>query len=359
MVKVDNSVQRRIFTEAKTQDIVSLKVKIEQAIENVEASGTYNYDEVLGKFENEKGSNQLSVFKFKKAITSEINILLRTRQLSEPFKQELRELKNSLYLILVGDILQIRLFIKTLHQNKSLLIHRHCEKNHPKSANYKKFQKRFEDLYVKELSGNSLKKSFFEMFEDINVCPYCNRNFINPIYKKTKVGCDNETQSPDIEHFFPKSMYPFLSLSISNLLPSCSFCNKIKSNVDTYEDCKSPYEIDNTKDFLFEFNQDSQDINKRNIIVKTMLKNAEILHLDNFYSEVHSRYINDIYLDVFSHPEKYLDDISKTLGVDESEHKKWYKSFFRNYVDEADFNKHPLSKLTKDLFNHLNSVKKT
>lgn len=357
MVKVDNSVQRRIFTEAKTQDIVSLKVKIEQAIENVEASGTYNYDEVLGKFENEKGSNQLSVFKFKKAITSEINILLRTRQLSEPFKQELRELKNSLYLILVGDILQIRLFIKTLHQNKSLLIHRHCEKNHPKSANYKKFQKRFEDLYVKELSGNSLKKSFFEMFEDINVCPYCNRNFINPIYKKTKVGCDNEIQSPDIEHFFPKSMYPFLSLSISNLLPSCSFCNKIKSNVDTYEDCRSPYEIDNKQDFIFAFPQDLQNINKRKITLNTKFKNSEILHLENFYSEVHSQYINEVYFDVFSHPKQYLDELSIILRKDESEQKKWYKKFFRNYADEADFNKYPLSKLTKDLYDHLKSNK--
>lgn len=356
MVKVDNSAKRRIFTESKTQDAVSLKVKIEQAIENLEVNGTYNYDEVLGKFENEKDSNQLSVFKFKNAIESKIDELLQPQQkLSEPFKQELRELKKSLYLILTGNISQIRLFIETLRQNKSLLIHFYCDEvNHPKSNDYKKFQEAFENLYKKELSNNSIKKSFFEMFKDINVYPYCNRNFINPIYKKTKVGCDNETQSPDIEHFFPKSMYPFLSLSISNLLPSCSFCNKIKSNVDTFNNCKSPYEIDNKIDFLFEFNQDAQDINKRNVTVKTMLKNAEILHLENLYNEVHLHYINDIYFDVFSHPEKYLNDLSSILKGDKSEQRKWYKSFFRNYADEADFNKHPLSKLTKDLFNHLN-----
>ncbi|AFL67361.1 hypothetical protein [Sulfurospirillum barnesii] len=361
MIKVDNSAKRRIFTESKTQKVLSLKAQIEKKIETLEANRTYNYDKALCKFEKELNSKNLSVFKFKNAIELKIDELLQPQQqLSESFKRELQKLKKSLYLILVGDISQIRFFIKQLRDNGSLLIHLYCdETNHPKSNDYKKFQEIFEDLYKKELSNHSIKKSFFEMFEDINVCPYCNRNFINPIYKKTKIGCDNETQSPDIEHFFPKSMYPFLSLSISNLLPSCSFCNKIKSNVDTFNNCKSPYEIDNKIDFLFEFNQDAQDINKRNVTVKTKLNNSEILHLENLYNEVHLHYINDIYFDVFSHPEKYLNELSSTLKADESEQRKWYKSFFRNYADEADFNKHPLSKLTKDLFNHLNSVKQT
>ncbi len=74
----------------------------------------------------------------------------------------------------------------------------------------------------------------------MNVCSYCNRNFINPIYKEEKVGQDNSKQAPDIEHFFPKSIYPLFSLSISNLLPSCTFCNKVKSDVDTLDNTISP-----------------------------------------------------------------------------------------------------------------------
>lgn len=51
------------------------------------------------------------------------------------------------------------------------------------------------------------------------VCPYCNRNYITPLYsKKGKVRAD-------LDHFFPKHKYPYLSLSLFNLVPSCRFCN--------------------------------------------------------------------------------------------------------------------------------------
>ena len=39
---------------------------------------------------------------------------------------------------------------------------------------------------------------------------------------------------PQIEHFFPKSVYPFFSCSIYNMIPGCSICNSKKSSVDTY-----------------------------------------------------------------------------------------------------------------------------
>jgi len=91
-------------------------------------------------------------------------------------------------------------------------------------------------------------------------------------------------------------MYPFLSLSISNLLPSCSFCNKIKSNVDTLENCISPYE--DKQDFKFKFTLDSSNISRHKIKLITKSDNSKILHLENLYAEVHEDYINNIYLDV-------------------------------------------------------------
>lgn len=47
----------------------------------------------------------------------------------------------------------------------------------------------------------------------------------------------NETGYIEIEHFYPKSIYPDQTFEWSNLLPSCKRCNLIKTKLDTL---KSP-----------------------------------------------------------------------------------------------------------------------
>ena len=82
--------------------------------------------------------------------------------------------------------------------------------------------------------------SFFERL-GVNVCPYCNRQYIFTITKNKRVKSTTSSLSsknrlirPQVEHFFPKSKYPYLSCSIYNLVPGCSICNSKKSTVDTF-----------------------------------------------------------------------------------------------------------------------------
>jgi hypothetical protein len=66
---------------------------------------------------------------------------------------------------------------------------------------------------------------------DVSVCPYCNEDPLH--YKKGIKG--EKDYRPAFDHFYPKSKFPFLSLSIYNLVPSCEFCNKDGKGVeDTY-----------------------------------------------------------------------------------------------------------------------------
>lgn len=53
----------------------------------------------------------------------------------------------------------------------------------------------------------------------LKVCPYCNRNYITPLYTE-----DGKMRA-DLDHFFAKSRYPYFSISLFNLVPSCKFCN--------------------------------------------------------------------------------------------------------------------------------------
>ncbi len=333
MISVDNSAEKRVFHLKKyenEQEFKKIKIEILNIIRKKD------YKKLIG-LERNKYSNQFSVFIFYKAIKKSINLIKNLT-----IKRRLQQI--DWFKVLVGDILEIRELIK---KEKKILV----KSNIPDFSNYKDI---FEKLYKEQLSGKEeLNKQFFNLFEDMNVCPYCNRNFVNPIYKENSVGADNKNQSPDIEHFFPKSIYPFLSLSISNLLPSCAFCNKIKHDIDTYKhNCLSPYEIKNS-DFRFDFTLKSERVKEVRLISKNKnCKNSDILHLESLYNEVHSKYINDIFDDVLKYPRIYKDSLKKEFKLTESD----YKELFRNYHDEKDFNKQPLSKMTKDLYNQIKNL---
>lgn len=325
MIKVDNSAEKRIFYLKKYKDEPEFE-KLKTDIVNIIKKKEYKR---LITLESKKYSNQFSVFIFYKAIKKSINQIGNLT-----IRRKLQQL--DLFKVLVGDILEIRELIKN---NNKILVN-------SKLHNFSNYKDIFEKLYKNQLSEkDEFKKDFFNLFEDINVCPYCNRNFINPIYKNSSLGGDNKKQSPDIEHFFPKSLYPFLSLSISNLLPSCAFCNKIKSDVDTYKhNCLSPYEV-KEDDFIFDFELEDSNVKTVTLISKNDNKNSDILHLEVLYNEVHRNYINEIFDDILKYPNTYKNTLTEKFDILEGD----YKNIFRNHYNEKDFNKQPLSKMTKDL----------
>lgn len=61
----------------------------------------------------------------------------------------------------------------------------------------------------------------------LRTCVYCN---FQPAITIEKNGREL-TAKFELDHFFPKSVYPHLSTAFFNLLPSCSNCNRPKGNV--------------------------------------------------------------------------------------------------------------------------------
>lgn len=69
----------------------------------------------------------------------------------------------------------------------------------------------------------------------IDVCLYCNDEGIQ------SRGEDDEYRT-DLDHFYPKAKFPFLSISLYNLVPAGGFCNqKFKKDADML-DCAHPFE---------------------------------------------------------------------------------------------------------------------
>ena len=86
----------------------------------------------------------------------------------------------------------------------------------------------------------NVKEILSSVYNDLNigVCPYCNRNYTSIIeiepneeqIKKMKYLGQKPDKPikyvlPSFDHYFPKTEYPYLSLSLWNLIPTCEYCN--------------------------------------------------------------------------------------------------------------------------------------
>lgn len=63
----------------------------------------------------------------------------------------------------------------------------------------------------------------FTRLLNVEVCPYCNRQYIFTI--------NDGNGRPQIDHYYPQSDYPYLSCSIYNFIPSCPQCNLQKGDI--------------------------------------------------------------------------------------------------------------------------------
>ena len=75
-----------------------------------------------------------------------------------------------------------------------------------------------------------LDKDEFVKNLGIRICPYCGRAYVYRVEKKGKDGV--VAVKPQLDHFLPKSDYPFLGVNFFNLIPCCTQCNLVPCKVD-------------------------------------------------------------------------------------------------------------------------------
>ena len=58
----------------------------------------------------------------------------------------------------------------------------------------------------------------------VRYCPYCNAESVYAV--KFEEGDAVGAVRSDLDHFYPKGKYPYLALSLQNLIPACTRCNR-------------------------------------------------------------------------------------------------------------------------------------
>ena len=205
-----------------------------------------------------------------------------------------------------------------------------------------------------------------QFFRDLNIrtCPYCNRHYTFTLDDGTvKV-------SPEYDHFYDKSSYPILAVSFYNLVPSCHTCNHVKRNnkakINPYfSGFKRKFELQNENGERMPIDEiinqekvgrigfgklgDSEEEIER---FEEEQCNIDTFGLQGLY-EMHDDYISEI--------------IEKTIGYNSIVNQALVDAFqdqayspqqvvefvWDRYLNEAQFEKRPLSKLTRDVLEQI------
>lgn len=193
----------------------------------------------------------------------------------------------------------------------------------------------------------------------IDVCPYCNRNYITSYNKKRTTS--------DADHYYPKKKYPILQMNLYNLVPSCNVCNsKTKGDKDLKH--LYPYlDSNNSLKFLIKEDKLSQlyafNVNDINIEIKPInnverAKNSiEVFKLDKIY-EIHENVIFDLIQKIKNYENFDEDYYTKLLGEDIAIDIFRNELIYNNWFDflNKDPLVEPLSKLKNDIFEQIKGI---
>ncbi|WP_054721085.1 hypothetical protein [Marinifilum fragile] len=239
----------------------------------------------------------------------------------------------------------------------------------------------------------------------VNACPYCNRIFINPTKRLNRRKLtplrekfDNQTYEwikghnpnlkPDIDHFYSKEKYPYLAISLYNLIPCCTICNsRLKHKRDwtilhPYSDSLDKHyrftvDFENKEDIIMKEGVRKKDIeqyfgtallNNKTEVFKINLvpKNGsetkeafltkELFFIEELYQN-HKDYVLEILKKAQLYNEDYMDSLHECFPDIFSSQEDFLQAYLANYINEDDINKRPLSKLTIDIAKEFGIIK--
>ena len=223
------------------------------------------------------------------------------------------------------------------------------------SGKYDKENKKLFDTYIgfytKFFTKNDKQiklKNNISLMKDlgVTVCPYCNRNYINS--RHDKLGCE-------FDHYYSKDKFPFFALTLSNLVPSCSTCNRIKQAND-YEFC--PFDLERREKVKFIVSPPSQN-SKIGIYFDGISQKDNLLQLESAY-EIHKIDVDEMFMKEEKYCKEYRDYLISLLGDKGNIGNEFSEEFFDSMIfgeiandSFDDYLNHSLSKLKKDTYDYI------
>lgn len=201
------------------------------------------------------------------------------------------------------------------------------------------------------------KNMLILLAEKLNVksCPYCNMHYT--LFAEDGKYYKDKLSKFQFDHFFDKADYPFLSMSLYNLIPSCGVCNQCKST--GYLSLKfHPYAYSIADQFHFEvadpltlFYGGKMDRIELNVVPDDASDIELKEYNDMFHIHTLYRRHGDIAQEVFdkTYEEPYYLDTSSFQFLSGAASDYMNRLAYGTYMDEFEIEKRPMSKYIQDL----------
>jgi hypothetical protein len=220
----------------------------------------------------------------------------------------------------------------------------------------------FENLYndFTKVKGYALLKKM-----NIRTCPYCNRQYTFTINSANMKQAGVKIR-PEFDHFYSKSEFPILALSFYNLVPSCPICNHVKNgkeitihpyvqgfNCKFKVEDKSKLVVDKSNILLLKTSQFRITFNHYSLEEKT---NIEAFGLRELYNQ-HKDYVKEIMDKTQAYDSHARESLINSFQGAGHTPEQVYNFIWGGYLNDAEYEKRPLSKLTKDILDQLEIIK--
>ena len=221
-------------------------------------------------------------------------------------------------------------------------------------------------LPKKVFKYHTISKFIKEILLDINVstCPYCNRQYTTALKYNSVRPC--------LDHYFPKKKYPFLAISLWNLIPCCNTCNLAKLDQDTYEyPISYPYKDEFGEDIIFtarlEENKDYvkflqglnssfslpiKNIENDGILPPSVSTQINLLHLQDLYNQ-HTSYVQNILKSSYIYSPEHIKQLLKEYPELFKEKEDVINLIYMTNIQRDNLINTPLSKLARDIILNL------
>ncbi|KJF44262.1 HNH endonuclease [Draconibacterium sediminis] len=237
-----------------------------------------------------------------------------------------------------------------------------------------------EDFYKKIVESMRYKdlreKDIIPILKEVGIkaCVYCNAMLTVVLDKTYKTGkrrkqvIDQQAKANlELDHFFPKSKYPFLCTSFYNLFPCCSNCNRAKHDKDAKFQLYT--EGDNLDVFRFSLEKNSIEkywLNKNlehiKIEFNTVLGNDGLLenHTELFcipqVYETQKDLAEELIHKAFVYNKSYRKDLVRNYESLFPDSTIVKRLIVGNYTNPDEIHKRPMAKFTYDIAKQLKLI---
>ena len=155
------------------------------------------------------------------------------------------------------------------------------------------------------------------------------------------------------------ALKPFLAVSIENLIPVCPSCNYNKKEHEIgYSSYDKRYETDSLLQFGYYINDLNYLTEKSGIRIcvnaknELFEKNIDVLALNSLY-QIHADVVLECIKKGMIYSETYMDNMIANYPELFDSKEEICRILFGSYLNQDDYAKRPLSKMTKDILGEI------